>query len=254
MAFQDTSRFIPGLRLSERFFREAVEPLLAKHLPELRYGAARLAHGSDVLGFDTARSMDHDWGPQVGIFIAESDFDQDLPNKINDIMAEELPFEIDGIPTHFAPNADGTAHLELTDKRPIAHRVRTTTTRRFFRDYLDSNPLDAALTPIDWLVMPEQRLRTVTTGLVFRDDLGELERARSALSWYPRDVWLYLLAAQWRRLGQEEAFPGRTAEVGDELGSRVLAGRQVRELMHLCFLIERQYAPYSKWFGTAFRD
>jgi hypothetical protein len=26
----------------------------------------------------------------------------------------------------------------------------------------------------------------------------------------------------------------------------------VRDIMRLCFLIERQYAPYPKWFGTAF--
>jgi len=26
----------------------------------------------------------------------------------------------------------------------------------------------------------------------------------------------------------------------------------VREVMQLCFLMERQYAPYSKWFGSAF--
>ena len=28
--------------------------------------------------------------------------------------------------------------------------------------------------------------------------------------------------------------------------------RLVRDLMRLCFLMERQYAPYIKWFGTAF--
>jgi len=32
----------------------------------------------------------------------------------------------------------------------------------------------------------------------------------------------------------------------------VIAARQVKNLMRLCFLIERKYAPYSKWFGTAF--
>jgi hypothetical protein len=26
----------------------------------------------------------------------------------------------------------------------------------------------------------------------------------------------------------------------------------VLDLMRLCFLMGRQYAPYSKWFGTAF--
>ncbi|HVR12267.1 MAG TPA: DUF4037 domain-containing protein, partial [Gaiellaceae bacterium] len=66
------------------------------------------------------------------------------------------------------------------------------------------------------------------------------------------DVWLWLLACQWRRLDQEEAFVGRTAEVGDELGSRVVASRLVRDCMRLAFLLERRYAPYSKWFGSAF--
>ena len=40
--------------------------------------------------------------------------------------------------------------------------------------------------------------------------------------------------------------------MGDDLGSRIVAARLVREVMHLCFLMERQYAPYSKWFGSAF--
>ena len=61
-----------------------------------------------------------------------------------------------------------------------------------------------------------------------------------------------MLAAQWQRISQEEAFVGRCGEVGDELGSAVVAARLVREIMRLCFLMERQYAPYSKWLGTAF--
>lgn len=61
-----------------------------------------------------------------------------------------------------------------------------------------------------------------------------------------------VLAAQWRRIEQEEAFPGHCVEVGDELGSRVVAGRLVRELMHLAFLQEREYMPYSTWLGTGF--
>ncbi len=45
---------------------------------------------------------------------------------------------------------------------------------------------------------------------------------------------------------------GRTAQAGDELGSRIVATRLVKDLMNLGFLMERQYAPYIKWFGTAF--
>jgi hypothetical protein len=65
-------------------------------------------------------------------------------------------------------------------------------------------------------------------------------------------VWRYLLACQWRRISQEEAFVERSAEVGDELGSAVVAGRLVRDIMRLCLLLERRYAPYAKWLGSAF--
>lgn len=55
--------FIEGLKLSEIFFFEAVQPILTTHFPGLPYSAARLDYGSEVLGFDTPQSRDHHWGP-----------------------------------------------------------------------------------------------------------------------------------------------------------------------------------------------
>jgi hypothetical protein len=52
--------FIPGLRLSEAFYREAVTPILAREFPGLVQFAARIGTGSDVLGVDTVRSTDHE--------------------------------------------------------------------------------------------------------------------------------------------------------------------------------------------------
>ena len=101
-------------------------------------------------------------------------------------------------------------------------------------------------------MIPQQALLHVTAGAVFRDDAGELTAIRDRLAWYPDDVWRYLLASQWRRIAQEEPFVGRTEEVGDELGSRIVAARIARDLIRLCFLIERRYAPYSKWLGSVF--
>jgi hypothetical protein len=111
-----------------------------------------------------------------------------------------------------------------------------------------------SLTAVDWLLIPQQKLLEVTAGGVFHDGLGELEPVRKRLAWYPPDVWRYLLAAQWQRISQQEAFVGRAGEVGDELGSTLVAGMLVRDLMGLGFLMERRYAPYSKWFGTAFAE
>ena len=45
---------------------------------------------------------------------------------------------------------------------------------------------------------------------------------------------------------------GRAGIVGDEIGSALIGSRLVRDIMRLCFLMEKQYAPYPKWFGTAF--
>ena len=104
----------------------------------------------------------------------------------------------------------------------------------------------------DWLSIPQQKLLAVTSGAVFRDDFGLLTNIRSRLKYYPDDVHLYICKAQWRKIGNESAFVGRSGICGDNLGSMVLASQIVHECMRLCFLLEKQYFPYSKWFGSAF--
>ena len=246
--------FMPGLELSRLFYAEAVAPVLAARFPRLDHAAGRLDTGSEVLGFDTPRSMDHWWGPRVTIFLRSDDWSTALADEIKAVMGAELPFDIHGFPTHMeeVDRASGTVFMARTDLRPINHMVFTTTASRFFTSYLGVDPLAGDLTPAQWLAMPEQHLRTIASGGIWHDGPGELTRARALLRWYPDDVWRYVLKAQWRRIEQEEAFPGRCAEVDDELGSRVVAARLVRELIHLALLIEQQYMPYSKWLGTAF--
>lgn len=242
--------FIKGLVLCELFYSEAVRPVLDAHFPQIAHSAARLDFGSDVLGFDTPRSMDHDWGPKVTLFVSEADYARHNA-EIVQVLAERLPLEIAGYSTNYGGLGERVRYLQPIDHGPVAHLVTVTTTARFFTEYIGLDP-SQPIREVDWLSIPQQRLRTVASGKVFHDGLNVLEAARSTLSGYPRDVWLYLLACQWRRIGQEEPFMGRCGDVGDELGSRLVAARQVNELMRLCFLIERQYVPYTKWFGSAF--
>ena len=56
------------------------------------------------------------------------------------------------------------------------------------------------------------------------------------------------------KISQEEPFVGRCHQAGDELGAQVLTARLVHIIMQLCFTMEQRYAPYSKWFGTAFEQ
>ncbi|WP_243710282.1 DUF4037 domain-containing protein [Micromonospora sp. KC213] len=134
---------------------------------------------------------------------------------------------------------------------PVAHGIVVTDVGTWCAEQLG---FDARrqLTVLDWLATPGQRLAEVIGGAVFHDGIGELSALRDRLSWYPDDVWRYVLACQWMRIGEEEAFVGRAAEAGDEVGSRVVAARLVREVMRLCLLLARRYPPYSKWLGTAF--
>ena len=224
--------FIHGLDLSRRFYADVVSHLLAG----IRHSAARVGEGSDVLGLDTARSTDHGWGPRLQLFVEPENVE-----AVADIVERGLPESFLGWPVRFG-----------WDEVPISHHVDVDTIDGWLDHRLGLGRAEG-LGSIDWLATPQQLLLEATAGEVFHDGLGELAAIRAGLAWYPDEVWLWLLACQWQRIGQEEPFVGRTGEVGDELGSRLLAGRLARDLIRLCFLIERRYAPYSKWLGSAFR-
>lgn len=237
-----------GLDLARGLYFEAVRPILERRFPRLEHAAALLGSGSEVLGFDDQTSTDHHWGPRVQLFLR----DLAPANEIDEVLANELPVEFAGYPTNFGPpDPDGSRHLVPVDHGPVAHRVDIETVGGFMLEELGFDPLGGIETA-DWLVAPSQRLLSVTAGEVFADPIGELTTAREALDWYPRDVWLLVMAGQWRRISQLEHFMGRAGSLGDELGSRLIAAHLVEDMMCLGFLQERRYAPYPKWFGSAY--
>jgi hypothetical protein len=233
--------FISGLRLAGEYYTEVVRPLLERAYPGLEYSAALLGWGSEVLGFDSQRSTDHNWGPRLQVFLAADGGPG--RGEIVATLTRQLPAAFRGYRTVFpdAQDPSGTAR----------HWVEVAPLRSWLEGQLGFDPT-RPVGLLDWLATPTQRLAEVTAGAVFHDALGELTKARARLAWYPRDVWLYVLACQWQRISQEEAFPGRCSEAGDELGSAVVTARLARDLMRLCLLMARRYPPYSKWLGTAF--
>ena len=239
--------FVNGLALNERFYQEIAAPLLKLHFPDLRYSAALIGWGSDVLGYDDAESTDHNWGVRFQLFLPEQDYER-RRLAVNDMLNEHLPAEYLGYPLAF--ELVGNAN-QGGEPASLKHNIEVETIGRYFKRYLGCDPR-AELRAADWLTFSEHKLLALTSGRVFHDGLGELEPLRQKLQYYPGDIWLYLLAAQWEKISEEAAFVGRCGYAGDELGSRLIAARQVKNLMRLCFLMERKYVPYSKWFGTAF--
>ena len=146
----------------------------------------------------------------------------------------------EGLPTRFSTTWD--AHRR--------HRVQVQDVASFVHSRTGVDPRDPLSTD-DWLMLTGQAVLEVTAGPVFVDTDGALTAARAALCWYPDEVWKYVIAADWARLAQKLPFVGRTAEVGDDLGSRVITARLVEVATHLAHLVDRHWPPYSKWLGTS---
>jgi len=240
--------FIKGLDLSESFFNECALPLLQKYYPGLRYSAGLIGWGSDVLGYDDAVSADHNWGPRVYLFLKEED--KSKKQELKDMFAENLPYEHRGYSVNFA-NINGESHMKPISEGKVKPLMDILTVDEYLADwYLGRSDL-TNLTDLDWLTFSEHRLLGVTSGKIFKDDLGFKEKLEP-LRFYPENVRLYLIASNWTIISVEQAFVNRCAYVGDNIGSALVCGRIADRLMRLAFLYCKKYAPYGKWFGTAF--
>ncbi|MFJ6655959.1 DUF4037 domain-containing protein [Streptomyces sp. NPDC091377] len=211
-----TKAVAPALELARRHYAVSVRPLLERALPGTPHSAARLAPA--------------DGGPG----------------------SPEEPLLLLLLPT---PDA-----VARTD-RLFAHRPQTaapghagwdiTDPDTWFTRHLGFDP-HQGVTLAHWLTTPTAALAEVTGSDVLHDGLDRLTLARTALAWYPHDLWLHMLARQWQRIAREEALAARCAEAGDTLGADVAVGRTVRELMRLGLLMDRRYPPHEHRLGAAF--
>jgi hypothetical protein len=233
-------RVTNGGEFARGFHDDVVAPLLAQAMPGLGYAAGRLGSGSDVLGFDDAMSRDHDWGCRLTVLVDEAD--RDAVPQITGLLARELPGSYRGRPVRFPVTWDSSP----------AHNVDVATVGGFATSRLGVDPA-GELSALDWLVLTGQSVLEVIAGPVFTDRTAGLAPVRTALRWYPPDIERYVLAAGWQRLSQEMPMVGRTAERGDELGSRLLSARLGSDLMWLAFALSRRWPPYPKWRGMAFQ-
>src|SRR5262249_6215560 len=118
-----TQQHISSLALSGRFYEDIIRPLMGENFSGLPYAAALIGPGSEVLGFDTAMSRDHDWGARLFLFVREADHDQ--RGAIAEILSHRLPATFLDAPVHFdtLPSEPRTRVMLLPSSGPIHHRV-----------------------------------------------------------------------------------------------------------------------------------
>jgi len=180
--------------------------------------------------------------------------DKDSVPFIDKCLREELPFEYRGFPVNFSGKSyDATQRMEKTDKKPINHLIEICGIADYFRNKYSMNKTCGFFLR-DWLAFNDQELLELTSGEVYHDGLEKLNRMREELSFYPADIWKLRMAILWEYIWNKEAFIGRSIAVDDFTGLKIQAGRLVNYCIKLLFYLEGKYIPYSKWFGSVFKN
>jgi len=238
-----------GRELCKAYYESCIAPLLAEHFPDLSYTAGLLGYGSDVLGYDDEVSRDHMWGPRVYLFLREQDLY--LSKEILKVFARNLPYTFMGYSTNFdGEDTDGVRHPLFITQGEVSPLIWVQTIEQYLQEQLHCNDL-REMDEYHWLACSEHRLLSLKKAEFYRDDLRVSEYLQP-IEYYPEEVRRYLIASCWDSIASEQAFVKRCRQAGDILGAHIICGRIAERLMRLCFLYKREYAPYSKWFGTAF--
>jgi hypothetical protein len=166
----------------------------------------------------------------------------------------ELPFKYKDFPVNFSsPGYDSTIRMELAGKRPINHLIEITTIEDYLKNRYSVNKTNSFINE-DWLKFTDQNLIEITSGLVFYDGLNKLDVIRKELAFYPLDICKLRMAVLWNYIGNKEAFIGRSIALNDYIGLKINTSRIINYLIKILFYLEGKYIPYSKWFGTAFKQ
>src|ERR1700733_5858010 len=178
---QGTGPFAPGLRLAGEFYAEVVRPLLDEACPGLDHAAALLGTGSEVLGFDSPRSTDHDWGPRLAILTGASVGTGAEPDGLAGLLERRLPEPCRGHPVFYPASQDPAGAPR--------HWVEISALQPFLEQLRGFDPSRQPAGVADWLATPTQRLAEVTGGAVYHDGPGQLTLARDRLGRDPHPVW-----------------------------------------------------------------
>jgi hypothetical protein len=122
--------------------RAGVLHRLVAPLVDVPHTACLLGEGSEVLGYDTTRSVDHEWGPRVQLFVAADQVD-----RVRDAIANGLPPDYGGWPTAWY----SLAHDAVT------HHIEGTTFDEWIVAQLGVDPRHE-LDDATWLGWSQQRL------------------------------------------------------------------------------------------------
>jgi len=222
-----------GMELSEQLYRGTVRAAIAAEFPELeaRVAVGLAGPGSECFGYDDDISRDHDFAPRLCLWLTEEDASA---------YRERLQSRYEAWTAQYSP-----VTAQARDRSGVIGVAE------YYRRFTGCPgvPPDA----LSWLRIPEYLLAAATNGKVFRDDLGEFSRIRSALlAGYPEDVRRKRLAARLFTMGQAGQYNlPRCLRRGDAVAARFAETEFMTAALQAVCLLNGRYAPYYKWLYRA---
>ena len=137
--------------------------MLLDRFPEFesRIAVGLVGRGSQCFGFDDEISRDHDFGKGFCLFLTDAD-DAEIGVALSRAYRELTGKDETA---HSALGSSGTGVIRISD---------------FYRQTIGLS--DAPSSWQDWLYTPSSAFAEAVNGEVFRDELGEFSRIRSAIA------------------------------------------------------------------------
>lgn len=222
---------VTGLSLCRAYYEEVVRPMLEKEFPEYlsRIAAGLAGEGSDCLGYDDAYSRDHDWGPDVCLWLTEETY-QEIGERLN-ACYQALPGEFRG----FARNTT----LQGRGRRGVM------TISAFYRRLTGAETYEK----IDWSSVSDAALVAAVSGEVFADEEGIFTDFRSKLeAGFPEPAGFQRIAQQAALFSQTGQYNlVRMLERGDRLTADRMLCDCIGHAMRLQHYIFNVYPVHDKW-------
>lgn len=237
-ALSSEKETVKGLALNREYYRAVVKPYLEEKFPDHvhKMAVGLVGEGSDCFGFDDEYSRDHDWGPELCIWVTKETYEE-----IGDALCaayEELPGEYRGFAR--AVTAQGTG------------RRGVQTISGFYGRLLGERDWEAEkLLPEEnfWQQASDASLAAAVNGEVFCDPEGIFTGVRKLLKkGYPERI-------QYLKLAECTALFSQTGQYNYERmlkrGEKLSAGMMLTDCMKaaakLMYYAQNQYPPHDKW-------
>lgn len=226
-----------GLDVAYHFYLEWALPYIQKDFPELtgKIAAGRI-FGSDVLGGDDEISRDHNWGPQIHLFLSDEDYHR-IGDKLSQCLNREAPNPWKGY--RLAGAGDRSVQVEDI---PV-----------WFRTHFGINSPVPDIN--QWKGIVESNLYFLKHGALWCDELGIFSKWRESLAHYPREILYSRIAEECFRVWHygEYNFVQRISKRRDPLTTSVCLSQFVEGVMRIQFLLNGDFTPYWKWLSHEFR-